>query len=140
MREGAFMGYKVNPDGLKECPYKVEAVLSLPSPKCLKVTIISKMDKNEAKLDKTEHGTGRAWENEAESLFIFNGPTSTLAIPFHLIGGKDVYVIQHLKRWDLKMDFDQGLRIEDGEAPKDLEASLPTYKYPRISHNVSYLV
>nr|GEX06374.1 reverse transcriptase domain-containing protein [Tanacetum cinerariifolium] len=36
MREGTFLGYKVNPNGLKVCPDKVEAVLSLPSPKCLK--------------------------------------------------------------------------------------------------------
>ncbi|GJT06043.1 reverse transcriptase domain-containing protein [Tanacetum coccineum] len=36
MREGTFLGYKVNADGLKVCPDKVEAVLSLPSLKCLK--------------------------------------------------------------------------------------------------------
>ncbi|GKA91597.1 hypothetical protein Tco_0813467 [Tanacetum coccineum] len=36
MREGTFLGYKVNADGLQVCPDKVEAVLSLPSPKCLK--------------------------------------------------------------------------------------------------------
>ncbi|GJX57043.1 reverse transcriptase domain-containing protein [Tanacetum coccineum] len=36
MREGMFLGYKVNADGLKVCSDKVEAVLSLSSPKCLK--------------------------------------------------------------------------------------------------------
>ncbi|GJY64581.1 reverse transcriptase domain-containing protein [Tanacetum coccineum] len=36
MREGTFLGYKVNANGLKVCLDKVEAVLSLPSPKCLK--------------------------------------------------------------------------------------------------------
>nr|GEW83949.1 reverse transcriptase domain-containing protein [Tanacetum cinerariifolium] len=36
MREGAFLGYKVDADGLRVCPDKVEAVLNLPSPKCLK--------------------------------------------------------------------------------------------------------
>ncbi|GJV09233.1 reverse transcriptase domain-containing protein [Tanacetum coccineum] len=36
MREGMFQGYKVNPDGLKVCPDKAGAVLSLPSPRCLK--------------------------------------------------------------------------------------------------------
>ncbi|GKE74853.1 reverse transcriptase domain-containing protein, partial [Tanacetum coccineum] len=36
MREGTFLGYKVNADGLKVCLDKVEVVLSLPSPKCLK--------------------------------------------------------------------------------------------------------
>nr|GEX67298.1 reverse transcriptase domain-containing protein [Tanacetum cinerariifolium] len=36
MREGMFLGYKVNADRLRVCPNKVEAVLSFPSPKCLK--------------------------------------------------------------------------------------------------------
>ncbi|GJT19047.1 reverse transcriptase domain-containing protein [Tanacetum coccineum] len=36
MKEGVFLGYKVNSDGLMVCPDKVEAFLSLPSPKCLK--------------------------------------------------------------------------------------------------------
>ncbi|GJZ70819.1 reverse transcriptase domain-containing protein [Tanacetum coccineum] len=36
MREGTFLGYKVDADGLRVCPDKVEAVLNLPSPKCLK--------------------------------------------------------------------------------------------------------
>ncbi|GJR72442.1 reverse transcriptase domain-containing protein [Tanacetum coccineum] len=36
MKEGVFLGYKVNSDGLTVCPDKVEAILSLPSPKCLK--------------------------------------------------------------------------------------------------------
>ncbi|GJT65897.1 reverse transcriptase domain-containing protein [Tanacetum coccineum] len=36
MREDMFLGYKVNTDRLKVCPDKVEAVLSLPSSKCLK--------------------------------------------------------------------------------------------------------
>nr|GEU66294.1 reverse transcriptase domain-containing protein [Tanacetum cinerariifolium] len=36
MREGTFLGYKVDADGLRVCPDKVEAVLNLPSPKYLK--------------------------------------------------------------------------------------------------------
>ncbi|GJT89769.1 reverse transcriptase domain-containing protein [Tanacetum coccineum] len=36
MKEGVFLGYKVNSDELMVCPDKVAAVLSLPSPKCLK--------------------------------------------------------------------------------------------------------
>nr|GEW48958.1 hypothetical protein [Tanacetum cinerariifolium] len=36
LKEGMFLGYKVNTKGLKVCPDKVDAVLSLPSPKCLK--------------------------------------------------------------------------------------------------------
>ncbi|GJU07705.1 reverse transcriptase domain-containing protein [Tanacetum coccineum] len=36
VEEGMFLGYKVNSKGLKVCPDKVDIVLSLPSPKCLK--------------------------------------------------------------------------------------------------------
>ncbi|GJS69124.1 reverse transcriptase domain-containing protein [Tanacetum coccineum] len=36
VEEGIFLGYMVNTKGIKVCPDKVEAVLSLPSPKCLK--------------------------------------------------------------------------------------------------------
>ncbi|GJU57051.1 reverse transcriptase domain-containing protein [Tanacetum coccineum] len=34
--EGMFLGYKVNTRGLNVCPDKVDAMVSLPSPKCLK--------------------------------------------------------------------------------------------------------
>ncbi|GJV76018.1 reverse transcriptase domain-containing protein [Tanacetum coccineum] len=36
MQEGMFLGYKVNADGMKVCPDKADAVLSLPSLGCLK--------------------------------------------------------------------------------------------------------
>ncbi|GJW97107.1 reverse transcriptase domain-containing protein [Tanacetum coccineum] len=36
VEEGMFLGYKVNTKGLNVCPDKVDDVLSLPSPKCLK--------------------------------------------------------------------------------------------------------
>ncbi|GJS30346.1 reverse transcriptase domain-containing protein [Tanacetum coccineum] len=36
MREGTLLGYKVDADGLRVCPDKVEAVLNLQSPRCLK--------------------------------------------------------------------------------------------------------
>ncbi|GKC78837.1 reverse transcriptase domain-containing protein, partial [Tanacetum coccineum] len=36
MQEGMFLGYKVNTEGLKVCLDKADAVLSLPSPGCLK--------------------------------------------------------------------------------------------------------
>ncbi|GJZ65338.1 reverse transcriptase domain-containing protein [Tanacetum coccineum] len=36
IEEGIFLGYKVSTRGLKVCPDKVDAVLSLSSPKCLK--------------------------------------------------------------------------------------------------------
>ncbi|GJS45227.1 reverse transcriptase domain-containing protein [Tanacetum coccineum] len=36
VEEGMFLGYQVNTKGMKICPDKVDAVLSLQSPKCLK--------------------------------------------------------------------------------------------------------
>ncbi|GKA94623.1 reverse transcriptase domain-containing protein [Tanacetum coccineum] len=36
LQEGIFLGYKVNAEGLKVCPNKADAILSLPSPGCLK--------------------------------------------------------------------------------------------------------
>ncbi|GJR23753.1 reverse transcriptase domain-containing protein [Tanacetum coccineum] len=36
IEEGMFLGYKVSTRGMKVCPDKVDIVLSLPSPKCLK--------------------------------------------------------------------------------------------------------
>ncbi|GJT59349.1 reverse transcriptase domain-containing protein [Tanacetum coccineum] len=36
MQEGMFLGYKVSTNGLKACPDKADAVLSLPSPRCIK--------------------------------------------------------------------------------------------------------
>ncbi|GJX28588.1 reverse transcriptase domain-containing protein [Tanacetum coccineum] len=36
VEEGMFLGYKVNTKGIKVCSDKVDVVLSLPSPKCLK--------------------------------------------------------------------------------------------------------
>ncbi|GKA32755.1 reverse transcriptase domain-containing protein [Tanacetum coccineum] len=36
VEEGMFLGYKVNSKGLKVCPDKVDDILSLPSPKCIK--------------------------------------------------------------------------------------------------------
>ncbi|GKB20847.1 reverse transcriptase domain-containing protein [Tanacetum coccineum] len=36
IKEGMFLGYKVNTKGIKVCPDKLKAVLGLPSPKCLK--------------------------------------------------------------------------------------------------------
>ncbi|GJW08945.1 reverse transcriptase domain-containing protein [Tanacetum coccineum] len=38
IEEGMFLGYKVSTRRLKVCPDKVDAILSLPSPKCLKDT------------------------------------------------------------------------------------------------------
>ncbi|GJX37241.1 reverse transcriptase domain-containing protein [Tanacetum coccineum] len=50
VEEGMFLGYKVNTRGLKVCPDKVDAVLSLPSPKCLKD--VQKLNGKLASLDR----------------------------------------------------------------------------------------
>ncbi|GKF91899.1 reverse transcriptase domain-containing protein [Tanacetum coccineum] len=50
VEEGMFLGYKVNTKGLKVCPDKVDAVLSLPSPKCLKD--VQKLNRNLASLNR----------------------------------------------------------------------------------------
>ncbi|GJV85266.1 reverse transcriptase domain-containing protein [Tanacetum coccineum] len=50
VEEGMFLGYKVNTKGLKVCPDKVDAVLSLPSPKCLKD--VQKLNEKLASLNK----------------------------------------------------------------------------------------
>ncbi|GKC94925.1 reverse transcriptase domain-containing protein [Tanacetum coccineum] len=51
VEEGMFLGYQVNTKGIKICPDKVDAVLSLQSPKCLK--------------DKSDF----LWTEEAEAAF-----------------------------------------------------------------------
>ncbi|GKE34020.1 reverse transcriptase domain-containing protein, partial [Tanacetum coccineum] len=50
MREGTFLGYKVNADGLRVCPDKVEAALNLASPRCLKD--VQKLNGNLASLNR----------------------------------------------------------------------------------------
>nr|GEW96625.1 reverse transcriptase domain-containing protein [Tanacetum cinerariifolium] len=50
VEEGMFLGYKVITKGLKVCQDKVDAVLSLPSPKCLKD--VQKLNENLASLNK----------------------------------------------------------------------------------------
>ncbi|GJY71572.1 reverse transcriptase domain-containing protein [Tanacetum coccineum] len=64
IEEGMFLGYKVSTMGLKVCPDKVDVVLSLPSPKCLK-----DVKKLNGKLEKRfllDYGSGRSIQaNEA---------------------------------------------------------------------------
>nr|GEU38378.1 hypothetical protein [Tanacetum cinerariifolium] len=50
VEEGMFLGYKVNTKGTKVCPDKVDAVLSLPSLKCLKD--VQKLNRKLASLNK----------------------------------------------------------------------------------------
>nr|GEU94747.1 reverse transcriptase domain-containing protein [Tanacetum cinerariifolium] len=59
VEEGMFLRYKVNAKGLKVYPDKVEAVLSLPSPKCLKD--VQKLNEKLASLNRFD-----ATNNEAE--------------------------------------------------------------------------
>nr|GEU56421.1 reverse transcriptase domain-containing protein [Tanacetum cinerariifolium] len=62
LEEGMFLGYEVNAKGLKVCPDKVDAVLSLPSPKCLKD--VQKLNRKLASLNSDFH-----WTTEAEEAF-----------------------------------------------------------------------
>ncbi|GKB62030.1 hypothetical protein Tco_0918216 [Tanacetum coccineum] len=64
-REGMFLGYKVNADGLKVCPDKAYAVLSLPSPGCLKDVqkLNGKLARSQNSLqtdEETHHGSPNA--------------------------------------------------------------------------------
>nr|GEV04487.1 reverse transcriptase domain-containing protein [Tanacetum cinerariifolium] len=60
IEEGIFLGYKVNTMGLKVCPDKVDVVLSLPSPKCLKE--VQKLNEKLASLNSDFHWTAKAEE------------------------------------------------------------------------------
>ncbi|GJU22389.1 reverse transcriptase domain-containing protein [Tanacetum coccineum] len=75
MQEGMFLGYKVNADGLKVCPDKADAVLSLPSLECLK-----DVQKLNGKL---------------ASLNIFLSKSAEKSLPF----------FKTLKEWTKKSDF-----------------------------------
>ncbi|GJZ82320.1 reverse transcriptase domain-containing protein [Tanacetum coccineum] len=59
MKEGMFLGYKVSTNGLKACPDKADAVLSLPSPRCIK-----DVQKLNGKLNNDFQ-----WTSEAEEAF-----------------------------------------------------------------------
>ncbi|GJY88407.1 reverse transcriptase domain-containing protein [Tanacetum coccineum] len=62
IEEGMFLGYKVSTRGLKVCPDKVDAVLSLPFPKCLKD--VQKLNGKLASLN-----SDFCWTAEAEVAF-----------------------------------------------------------------------
>ncbi|GJU44958.1 reverse transcriptase domain-containing protein [Tanacetum coccineum] len=62
VEEGMFLGYKVNSKGMKVFPDKVDAVLSVPSPKCLKD--VQKLNGKLASLNSDFH-----WTTEAEEAF-----------------------------------------------------------------------
>ncbi|GJR90559.1 reverse transcriptase domain-containing protein [Tanacetum coccineum] len=62
MQEGMFLGYKVSTNGLKACPDKADAVLSLPSPRCIKD--VQKLNGKLASLN-----SDFQWTPEAEEAF-----------------------------------------------------------------------
>ncbi|GJV47245.1 reverse transcriptase domain-containing protein [Tanacetum coccineum] len=55
VEEGMFLGYQVNTKGIKICPDKVDAVLSLQSPKCLKD--VQRLNGKLASLNRRTRGT-----------------------------------------------------------------------------------
>ncbi|GJS27231.1 reverse transcriptase domain-containing protein [Tanacetum coccineum] len=62
MQEGMFLGYKVSTNGLRACPDKADAVLSLPSPRCIKD--VQKLNGKLASLN-----SDFQWTPEAEEAF-----------------------------------------------------------------------
>ncbi|GJZ02534.1 reverse transcriptase domain-containing protein [Tanacetum coccineum] len=74
MQEGMFLGYKVNTDGLKVCSDKADAVLSLPSPRCLKDVqkLNGKLASLNRFLSKSAENTKKSdfqWTQEAKAAF-----------------------------------------------------------------------
>ncbi|GJX10893.1 reverse transcriptase domain-containing protein [Tanacetum coccineum] len=102
MREGTFLGYKVDADGLRVCPDKVEAVLSLQSQKCLKD--VQKLNGKLASLN-------RFWSKSAEK-----------SLPF----------IRTLKKCTKKSDFQWTAEVETTfKQMKKLIAKLPMLTAPK---------
>nr|GEU98121.1 reverse transcriptase domain-containing protein [Tanacetum cinerariifolium] len=112
MRKGVFLGYKVNADGLKLCPDKVEAVLSLSSPKCLKG--VQKLNGKLASLN----------------IFLFKSAKKLL--PF----------FKTLKKCTKKSDFQWTAEAETAfKQMKKLIAELPMLTAPKVKEElVIYLV
>ncbi|GJW23046.1 reverse transcriptase domain-containing protein [Tanacetum coccineum] len=82
-QERVFLGYKVNTRGLKVCPNKVDAVLSLPSPKCLKD--VQRLNGKLASLNRSERGVqaNKAANSRASHVNRTNGKGGT----YRLFGG-----------------------------------------------------
>nr|GEZ03003.1 reverse transcriptase domain-containing protein [Tanacetum cinerariifolium] len=101
IKEGMFLGYKVNAKRIKVCPNKVEAVLSLPSLKCLKVT---------QKLNGKLASLNRFLSKSAENSFPF---------------------FKTLKKYTKKSDFQWTMEAEAAfKQMKKLIAELPTLTAP----------
>ncbi|GJU38871.1 reverse transcriptase domain-containing protein [Tanacetum coccineum] len=99
VEEGIFLGYKVNTKGLKVCPDKVDVVLSLPYPKCLK-----DVQKLNVKLASLNSGRGvqanETTNSGASHVYRSNGKGRT----YSLFGGNqgNEYAIHYRPRVSVK--------------------------------------
>ncbi|GJZ97052.1 reverse transcriptase domain-containing protein [Tanacetum coccineum] len=110
IREGTFLGYKVDADGLRVCPDKVEAVLNVPSPKCLK-----DLQKLNGKL---------------ASLNRFLSKSAEKSLPF----------FKTLKKCTKKSDFQWTVKTEMAfKQMKQLIAELPILTAPKEKRRVDYV-
>ncbi|GJS63019.1 reverse transcriptase domain-containing protein [Tanacetum coccineum] len=101
VEEGMLLGYKFNTKGLKVCPDKVDAVFSLPSPKCLKD--VQKLNKKLASLNK------------------FLAKSAEKSLPF----------FKNLKKCTKKSDFHWTTEAEEAfKQTKQLIAELPMLTAP----------
>ncbi|GJR06570.1 reverse transcriptase domain-containing protein [Tanacetum coccineum] len=102
MQEGMFLGYKVSTNGLRACPDKADAVLSLPSPRCIKD--VQKLNGKLASLNR------------------FLSKSAEKSLPF----------FKTLKNCTKKSDFQWTPEAEEAfKQMKKLIAELPTLTAPR---------
>nr|GEV41867.1 reverse transcriptase domain-containing protein [Tanacetum cinerariifolium] len=101
MEEGIFLRYKVDAKGIKVCMDKMEAVLSLPSPKCLK---------------------------DVQKL---NGKLASLNRFMSKLAEKSLPLFKTLKKCTKKSDFQWTIKVESAfKQIKKLIAELPTLTAP----------
>ncbi|GJS59383.1 reverse transcriptase domain-containing protein [Tanacetum coccineum] len=102
MQEGMFLGYKVSTNGLRACPDKADAVLSLPSPRCIKDV--------------------QKFNGKLASLNRFLSKSAEKSLPF----------FRTLKKYTKKSDFQWTQEAESAfKQMKKLIAELPTLTAPR---------
>ncbi|GJS34313.1 reverse transcriptase domain-containing protein [Tanacetum coccineum] len=102
MQEGMFLGYKVSTNGFRACPKKADAVLSLPSPRCIKD--VQKLNGKLASLNR------------------FLSKSAEKSLPF----------FKTLKKCTKKSDFQWTPEAEEAfKQMKKLIAELPTLTAPR---------
>ncbi|GJV47605.1 reverse transcriptase domain-containing protein [Tanacetum coccineum] len=102
MQESIYLGYKVSTNGLRACPEKADAVLSLPSPRCIKD--VQKLNGKLASLNR------------------FLSKSAEKSLPF----------FKTLKKCTKKSDFQWTPEAEEAfKQMKKLIAELPTLTAPR---------